>query len=64
MKKSLSLNSIIAGTILFSQVRVNFNLLLLMIRGKLDLDLKPLDSRDCDLAEAVKDKVVTPFVRS
>jgi len=26
-------------------------------RGKSDLDLKPLDSRDCDLAEAVKDKV-------
>ena len=30
----------------------------LKTRGKFDLDLKPLDSRDCDLAEAVKDKVV------
>ena len=32
--------------------------LALETRGKYDLDMKPLDSRDCDLAEAVKDKVL------
>ena len=44
---------------------VNHFYLLLKNRGKFDLDLKPLDSRDCDLAEAVKDKVVfTSFKRN